>query len=331
MKQTVIIGAGSWGTALGALWAKDGRPITLWGNNAERISRVQSSRENTEYLPGVQLAQNIRATHELTDCREAELVVFVTPSIALREIATRVRAIGVSDNAVLLSCTKGIEHGSGMRMSEILSTLFPSNPVAVLSGPNLGVEVVRGLPTATVIGCANENHAIELQRFLGSEHFRIYTSNDVISIELGGALKNVFAIAAGVSDGLGLGDNSKAALVTRAMAELLRLGTKMGGNARTFYGLSGVGDLIATCFSKHSRNRRVGERLGRAETLAQIQADMKMVAEGIPTAKSAFECARRLGVETPIIDQIYAVLYQDKPLLFAMQELLGRDPKAERL
>jgi glycerol-3-phosphate dehydrogenase (NAD(P)+) len=331
MKQTVIIGAGSWGTALAALWAKDGRPISLWGNNAERISRVQRSRENTEYLPGVQLAENIRAMHELTDCREAELIVFVTPSIVLREIATRVRDTGVSDNAVLLSCTKGIEHGSGMRMSEILSTLFPSNPLAVLSGPNLAVEVVRGLPTATVIGCANENYAIELQRFLGSEHFRIYTSNDVVSIELGGALKNVFAIAAGVSDGLGLGDNSKAALVTRAMAELLRLGTKMGGNARTFYGLSGVGDLIATCFSKHSRNRRVGERLGHAEMLAQIQADMKMVAEGIPTAKSAFECARRLGVDTPIIDQIYAVLYQDKPLLFAMQELLGRGPKPERL
>ena len=331
MKQTLIIGAGSWGTALAALWAKDGRPISLWGNNAERINRVQRSRENSEYLPGVQLPDNIRATHELADGGEADLIVFVTPSVALREIATRVRDTGVSDNAVLLSCTKGIEHGSGMRMSEILSTLFPSNPVAVLSGPNLAVEVVRGLPTATVIGCANEYYAIELQRFLGSEHFRVYTSDDVVSIELGGALKNVFAIAAGVSDGLGLGDNSKAALVTRAMAELLRLGTKMGGNARTFYGLSGVGDLIATCFSKHSRNRRVGERLGNAETLLQIQADMKMVAEGIPTAKSAFECARRLGVETPIIDQIYAVLYQDKPLLFAMQELLGRDPKAERL
>jgi len=330
MKQTVIVGAGSWGTALAALWAKDGRPISLWGNNAARISRVQSSRENSEYLPGVQLPDNIRATHELSDCGEADLLVFVTPSIVLREIATSFRDAGVK-GAVLLSCTKGIEHGSGMRMSEILSTLFPSNPVAVLSGPNLAAEVVRGLPTATVIGCANENYAIELQRFLGSEHFRIYTSDDVVSIELGGALKNVFAIAAGVSDGLGLGDNSKAALVTRAMAELLRLGTKMGGNARTFYGLSGVGDLIATCFSKHSRNRRVGERLGHAETLAQIRADMKMVAEGIPTAKSAFECARRLGVETPIIDQIYAVLYQDKPLLFAMQELLGRDPKAERL
>jgi glycerol-3-phosphate dehydrogenase (NAD(P)+) len=331
MKQTVIVGAGSWGTALAALWAKDGRPISLWGNNAERIAGVQDSRENADYLPGVRLPDNIRASHELADCGDADLIVFVTPSIALREIAARVRDANISENAVLLSCTKGIEHGSGMRMSEILSALFPSNPVAVLSGPNLAVEVVRGLPTATVIGCANENCAIELQRFLGSEHFRIYTSDDVVSIELGGALKNVFAIAAGVTDGLGLGDNSKAALITRAMAELLRLGTGMGGNARTFYGLSGVGDLIATCFSKHSRNRQVGERLGHAETLAQIQADMKMVAEGIPTARSAFECARRLGLETPIIDQIYAVLYQDKPLLFAMQELLGRDPKAERL
>ena len=332
MKSTVIIGAGSWGTALASLWGQDGRFISLWGNNADRIARVQQTRENAEYLPGVRLPDSVRGTHELGDCTEADLVVFVTPSTALRDIAMRVREVGVkTSDTLLLSCTKGIEHGSGRRMSEILSEIFPSNPIAVLSGPNLAVEVVRGLPTATVIGCANENYAIELQRCLGSEHFRIYTSDDIISIELGGALKNVFAIAAGVSDGLGLGDNSKAALITRALAELLRLGTRMGGNERTFYGLSGVGDLIATCFSKHSRNRRVGERLGRGETLAQIEADMKMVAEGIPTTKSALECARRLGVQTPIIDQVHAILYQQKPLLLAMQELLGRDPKAERL
>jgi glycerol-3-phosphate dehydrogenase (NAD(P)+) len=331
MKRTVIIGGGSWGTALASLWAKDGRPISLWGNNPDRIARVQEARENADYLPGVRLPENIRATHELADCQHADLIVFVTPSMALRDIATRVRDAGAKKSGALLSCTKGIEHGSGMRMSEILSEIFPTNPIAVLSGPNLAIEVVRGLPTATVIGSANENYAIELQRFLGSEHFRIYTSDDVVSIELGGALKNVFAIAAGISDGLGLGDNSKAALITRALAELLRLGTRMGGNERTFFGLSGVGDLIATCFSQHSRNRRVGERLGRAETLSEIQADMKMVAEGIPTTKSAFECARRLQVETPIIDQIYAILYEQKPLLTAMQELLGRDPKAERL
>jgi glycerol-3-phosphate dehydrogenase (NAD(P)+) len=331
MKRTVIIGAGNWGTALASIWAKDGRPILLWGNNAARIARVHETRENVDYLPGIRLPDNITATHGLADCTEADLIVFVTPSMALREIAIRVREAGVKDHITLLSCTKGIEHGSGMRMSEILSELFPSNPIAVLSGPNLAVEVVRGLPTATVIGSTNEKCAIELQRFLGSEHFRIYTSEDVVSIELGGALKNVFAIAAGVSDGIGLGDNSKAALITRALAELLRLGKRMGGKERTFYGLSGVGDLIATCFSKHSRNRCVGERLGRAETLSQIQADMKMVAEGIPTAKSAFECARRLEVETPIIDQVYAILYKRKPLPLAMQELLGRNPKAERL
>jgi len=283
-------------------------------------------------LPGVRLPENVLATRELGNCSGADLVVFVTPSVALREIAKRVRDAAVKDSSTpLLSCTKGIEHGSGMRMSEILSVFFPSNPIAVLSGPNLAIEVVRGLPTATVIGCANEKYAIDLQQFLGSEHFRVYTSDDVVSIELGGALKNVFAIAAGITDGLGLGDNSKAALITRAMAEMLRLVTGMGGKARTFYGLSGVGDLVATCFSKHSRNRRVGERLGHGETLAQIQSDTKMVAEGIPTAKSAFECARRLSVETPIIDQVYAVLYHEKPLLSAMQELLGRDPKAERL
>jgi len=332
MKHTVIIGAGSWGTALAALWAKDGRPIALWGNTADRIARVQETRENIDYLPGIQLPGSVHATHDLNDCKDADLIVFVTPSMALREIAARVRDAGVrGSGTLLLSCTKGIEHGSGMRMSEILSETLPSNPIAVLSGPNLAVEVVRGLPTATVIGSVNEKYATELQRFLGSEHFRIYTSDDVVSIELGGALKNVFAIAAGVSDGLGLGDNSKAALITRALAELLRLGKRMGGNERTFYGLSGVGDLIATCFSKHSRNRCVGERLGRAETLAQVQADMKMVAEGVPTTKSAFECARKLEVETPIIDQIYAILYKEKPLPLAMQELLGRDPKAERL
>ena len=235
MKRIVVIGAGSWGTALASLWAEDGRPISLWGNNAERIARVQETRENTDYLPGVRLPENVCATHDLGECKDADLIVFVTPSMALRDIAVRVREAAVKESgAVLLSCTKGIEHGSGMRMSEILSEIFPSNPIAVLSGPNLAVEVVHGLPTATVIGSANENYAIELQRFLGSEHFRIYTSDDVVSIELGGALKNVFAIAAGVSDGLGLGDNSKAALITRALAELLRLGTGMGGNERHF-------------------------------------------------------------------------------------------------
>ena len=330
MKSTTIFGAGNWGTALAALWSQDGRPIVLWGNNSARIAEVESSRENPWYLPEIKLPQNVLATNALDSCGGADLIVFVTPSTALREVAQKVKHAGINQDAVLLSCIKGIERGSGRRMSEILLEIFPSQTVAVLSGPNLAVEVSRGLPTATVVGCENEDCATELQAFLGSERFRIYTSTDVTSIELGGALKNVFALAAGVSDGLGLGDNSKAALVTRSLAELVRLGIAMGGNPRTFYGLSGVGDLVATCFSKHSRNRGIGERLGRGETLDQIKAHMRMVAEGIPTAKSAFECARRIEVETPIIDQVYAVLYEQKKLMHAMQELLGRDPKAER-
>jgi glycerol-3-phosphate dehydrogenase (NAD(P)+) len=187
------------------------------------------------------------------------------------------------------------------------------------------------LPTATVIACQDPNCAAELQSFLGSSRFRIYTNNDVTSVELGGALKNVFAIAAGASDGLGLGDNTKAALVTRSLAELIRLGTAMGGNFRTFYGLSGVGDLIATCFSKHSRNRRVGEYLGRGQTIEQINSAMQMVAEGIPTTKSAYECARRLNIDTPITDEVYDLLYEGKTPAQAMHDLLERDQKAEQL
>ena len=330
IRNTAVIGAGGWGTALAVLWSKRGNAVTLWGNNPERATRLRETRENAEYLPGVKLPDAIHVTSDIADCRGADLIVFVTPSVALRCVAQRLQGAGLSSGAILLSGTKGIEHGTGMRMTEILHEIFPDHTVAVLSGPNLAVEIARDLPTAAVLGCRNPQCAEELQSYLGSERFRIYSSDETIGIELGGALKNVFAIAAGASDGFGLGDNSKAALVTRSLAELLRLGTAMGGNPRTFYGLSGAGDLIATCFSQHSRNRRVGEKLGRGETLAQISTSTHMVAEGIPTAKSAFECARKLEIETPIIDQIYSVLYEGKRPDQAMQELLGRDQKAER-
>jgi glycerol-3-phosphate dehydrogenase (NAD(P)+) len=331
IRRTAIVGAGGWGTALAILWSKQGNKITLWGHDPARTEKVRVTRENPDYLPGVKLPESISVTSDITDCADADLIVFVTPSIALRSVANQLRASLSGPKAVLLSGTKGIEHGTGMRMSQILEEIFPQNTVAVISGPNLAVEVSRDLPTATVLGCQVAECAEELQRHLGSERFRIYSSDETIGIELGGALKNVFAIPAGVSDGFGLGDNSKAALVTRSLAELLRLGTAMGGNPRTFYGLSGAGDLIATCFSQHSRNRRVGEKLGRGETLEQIRSGTHMVAEGIPTSKSAYECARRLNIETPIIDQIYSVLYEGKRPDQAMQELLGRDQKAERV
>jgi glycerol-3-phosphate dehydrogenase (NAD(P)+) len=329
-QRTAILGAGSWGTALALLWSKGGNEILLWGHDPERAEKLGRTRENSDYLPGMQLPPSVTVTSDLAACSEADLIVFVTPSTAIRSIAERLRPL-IAQKTVLLSCTKGIEHGSGLRMSEILRSILPDRDVAVLSGPNLAVEVARGLPTATVLGCERLECAAALQQHLGSARFRIYSSEETVGIELGGALKNVFAIPAGVSDGMGLGDNSKSALVTRALAELLRLGTAMGGSARTFYGLSGAGDLIATCFSQHSRNRRVGEQLGQGRTLDQITSSMQMVAEGITTTKSAYECARRLGIETPIIDQAYALLYEGKHPTQALRDLLDRDQKSERL
>ena len=329
--KTAIIGAGSWGTALAWLWGKERRQISLWGHNADRVARMQGARENSDYLPGLKLPDSVSVTHELRGCADADLLVFVTPSTVLRAIALRLQGELSKKRTVLLSCTKGIEYGTGLRMSQILGEIFPEHTIAVLSGPNLAVEVVRKVPTAAVIGCRDAEGAADLQNFLGSSRFRIYTNDDVTSIELGGALKNVFAIAAGASDGLGLGDNTKAALLTRSLAELIRLGSAMGGNFRTFCGLSGLGDLIATCFSKHSRNRRVGEHLGHGQTLEHIASRMQMVAEGIPTTRSAYECARRLNIDTPITDEVYALLYAGKTPAQAMQDLLKRDQKAEQL
>lgn len=330
LKRTAILGTGGWGTALAVLWASHGNEIILWGHTPERVETIARTRQNPEYLPGTELPPNVYLTSQLADCVAADLIVFVTPSVALREVASLLLDQLKNPSAILMSCTKGIEHGTGMRMSEILAEKFPTNPVAVLSGPNLAVEVARGLPSATVLGCRDEVIAETLQAALGSSRFRVYTSHEITGIELGGALKNIFAIPAGVSDGFGFGDNSKAALVTRSLAELLRLGVAMGGDARTFQGLSGAGDLIATCFSRHSRNRLLGEQLGKGKSLEEITRGTKTVAEGIPTSRSAFECARRLGLETPIIDQVHAVLHEGKSPAQAMQELLGRDQKSER-
>ncbi|HWY50646.1 MAG TPA: NAD(P)H-dependent glycerol-3-phosphate dehydrogenase [Chthoniobacterales bacterium] len=331
LERIAVIGAGGWGTALSVIWARQGLAILLCGNDLSRIEELRTSRENNAYLPGVNLPKAIGLTSDLHSCADADLIVFVTPSTALRETAARLAQVKINSSAVLLSCIKGIEHGTGKRMSEILAEVFPQHTIAVLSGPNLAAEVSRELPTATVLACTKRDCAAELQKYLGTPRFRIYTGEELAGIELGGALKNVFAIAAGAGDGLGLGDNSKAALVTRALAEMVRLGTNMGGELRTFYGLSGAGDLIATCFSRHSRNRSVGEQLGRGRALNEITASIGTVAEGIPTAKSAHECARKFGVETPIIDQVYSLLYEQKSSARAMEELLGRDQKAETI
>lgn len=324
-----ILGAGSWGTALATLLAQKGLPVTLWGHDPEHIEAIRSDRVNEAYLPGIELPVSIEATPSLEAVSRADFVLFVTPSKAIREVAEKFAATSPPRDTVLITCTKGLERGSGMRMSEVLQEVFPDNPVAVLSGPSHAEEVGRQMPTAVVLGCADELVGQTLQRTISSPFFRAYTSGDIAGIELGGALKNIFAIAAGAGDGLGLGDNSKAALVTRALAELVRLGIALGGRRETFHGLSGIGDLIVTCFSQHSRNRSVGERLGRGEKLEEISGSMRMVAEGVPTALSAFECAQERGIRAPIVDAVHAVLYEDRPVRDAMMGLLNRDPRPE--
>lgn len=324
-----VVGAGSWGTALSLLLSGNGLRVTMWGHDPAHVLDIKARRENAVYLPGVRLPESLAVTAEPGDLRACDLLLLVTPSKAIREVAARLAASGVDESAVLLSCTKGVERGSGKRMSEVIAEHFPAHAIAALSGPSHAEEVARKMPTCVVLGCRDSAIAQKLQRAFTAPFFRSYTSDDIAGVELGGALKNIFALAAGASDGLGLGDNAKAALVTRALVELGRLGVALGGKRETFMGLSGVGDLMVTCFSRHSRNRAVGERLGKGERLADIVASMQMVAEGVPTTYSAFECARRSGVETPIIDQVKAILDGAVSPADAMARLLGRDPKPE--
>ncbi|PTX93812.1 glycerol-3-phosphate dehydrogenase [Spartobacteria bacterium LR76] len=328
-KKISIIGAGGWGTALALLLAENRTAVRLWAHNPEVTKELVSQRTNEDYLPGVRLPPNVYATGNLADTLDADLMLLVPPSKALREVCGKLAALGVPKEAVIVSCTKGLEHDTGKLMSEIVEEILPENPVAVLSGPNHAEEVAQRIPAAGVLGSKSPALLEPLQRVFSLPTFRAYTSDDVMGIQLGGALKNIFAIGAGVSDGFNMGDNAKAGLVTRALAEMMRLGIAMGGRRETFFGLSGVGDLMVTCFSRHSRNRKVGERLGRGESPAQIQESMQMVAEGIPTALSAWQVAQKMGIEAPITYEIYSVLYENKPPHEAMWGLLGRPPKPE--
>ena len=324
-----IVGAGGWGTALALVLHENNLPVTLWGHDAREVATIAERRENVIYLPGVPLPAEFRYTSALGDLAACDLLVLVTPSKATREVSARLAACNVRDDALLLTCTKGVERGSGLRMSQLIAESFPRHCVGALSGPSHAEEVARQAPTAVVIGATDASAAQRIQRAFTTRFFRAYTNDDVAGVELGGALKNIFALAAGVSDGLGLGDNTKAALVTRALAEMTRLGVALGGRRETFQGLSGIGDLIVTCFSKHSRNRGVGERLGRGESLSAIADSMRMVAEGVPTTYSAHECARAHGIETPIIDQMRALLDGETSPREALAALLSRDPRPE--
>jgi glycerol-3-phosphate dehydrogenase (NAD(P)+) len=324
-----IIGSGSWGSALAVALSDHGLPVTLWSHNPAVAEEINSRRTNASYLPRIEIPSAVRATPDLADTLSASLIVFVVPSKAVRKIATDLAELGPKPGSVVVSCTKGIEHDSGKLMSQVLADCLPGCRMAVLSGPNLALEIARRVPSASVIGSDQPDLLAPLQRVFSVKNFRAYTSEDILGIQLGGALKNVYAIAAGVCDGFGMGDNSKAALVTRSLAEMTRLGVSLGGRKETFFGLSGVGDLMVTCFSAQSRNRKFGERLGRGDSPAAIIDSMQMVAEGVPTALGAWQCAQRAGIDAPITAEIYSVLHQGKPPRESMSELLGRPPKPE--
>ncbi len=330
MNHTAILGSGSWGTALAFAAAQKSARVTLWGHRQETADQINATRRNQRYLPDISLPPAIHATTDFRDLAEASLVLAVVPSRALRQVACALKASGqLRPGAILLCCIKGIEMDTGLTMSGILAGIFPDNPLAVLSGPNHAEEIAKKLAAAAVIGSRDESVSLQLQEFFTLPWFRTYRSTDVPGIEWGGAVKNVFAIASGISEGLGLGDNARAALVTRGLAEMTRLGMAAGGRFETFQGLSGVGDLIVTCYSQHSRNNRVGRLLGQGQTLTETTAAMNMVAEGVPNTESIHAAARRYHIRTPIIDQMYAILYEGKPCAAALAELLSRDPRAE--
>jgi glycerol-3-phosphate dehydrogenase (NAD(P)+) len=330
--EIAVIGAGSWGTALAKGLADKGHTVTLWGRTPDHAAEIQQQRENRRYLPGAMLPPALTATSDLEAAvRGKPVVVSVVPSHTVRDVLGRAGKV-MAPEAITISASKGIEQQSLATMDEVLKEVLPGKlgtRLAFLSGPSFAREVGQGLPTAVVMASRDRHVAEEAARVFQAERFRVYTSDDVPGVELGGALKNVMAIAAGVADGLGLGANARAAMITRGLAEISRLAVRKAANPLTLAGLAGMGDLVLTCTGDLSRNRSVGIALGRGEKLADILAGMSQVAEGVKTTKSAHDLANRLGVEMPITHSMYRLLYEELPAFEVLIELLGRAPKHE--
>jgi len=330
MQSATVIGAGSWGTALAALLSWRGLDVQFWGRDAELMAQIRDSCRNARYLPDLVLPPQITVTADLGELQPADMLVFVIPSKAMRGTAELVAQSGAASKArVLVSCSKGIELETGRRMSEMIGAAIPGVPLAVLTGPNHAEEVARQLATAAVVACADDDIAKAVQSCFTLPFFRTYTTDDIVGAEWAGAMKNPYAIGSGIAHGLKLGDNTLAALVTRALAEMVRLGVAAGGRVETFYGLSGVGDLVGTCYSTHSRNHRVGVMLGQGLPLDEIVASTRMVAEGVLNTASMHRAAQACGVRMPLLDEINAVLHQGKSPKEGMKALLSRDPRPE--
>jgi glycerol-3-phosphate dehydrogenase (NAD(P)+) len=323
--RITVLGAGAWGSALAKVLHENGNSVTVWDINAALLEELRQG-HSERLLPGVTLPTDWKVEADFERAIAGrEVLIMAIPSQAFRQVAAKLKG----HPAILVSVTKGIEFETGVTMSSILREFAPANRVAALSGPSFAREVAMGIPTTVVCACESDGTARTVQGLFHRPEFRIYRSSDVLGVEYGGALKNVIAIAAGISDGLGYGDNTKAGLVTRSLSEMRRLGVACGAQPETFAGLSGLGDLMLTCFSAQSRNRDLGERLGRGETMEAIQASQPKLAEGYPTARSAHRLAREKGVPTPITDEVFAVLYEGKNPKEAVRELISRAFKAE--
>lgn len=331
MANMCVVGAGSWGTALAVVLKKNGHNVTIWSISKEEVEMLSTKREHVTKLPNVKLDESIEITTDLEKALEAkDILVVAVPSMVVRETVKKM-APYVTKDQIIVSVAKGLEEGTLMRLSEIIEQEIPVAKVAVLCGPSHAEEVGTGLPTTLVAG-AKERHTAEyVQTAFMNEVLRVYTSPDVLGMELGASLKNVIALAAGMADGLGYGDNTKAALITRGITEIGRLALKMGAKYETLSGLTGIGDLIVTCASKHSRNRKAGMLIGQGYTLEEATKEVKMVVEGIYSAKAAMALAQKYEVSMPIIEQVNEVLFKDKPAKEAVMDLMLRDKKVEHI
>lgn len=329
MAKVSVLGAGSWGTALSLLLCKNGHEVTLWSALEDEVRMLCEKREHESKLPGVRLPEDMKITADLEDSlQDPDVAVLAVPSPFTRSTAHRMASF-VKKGQIIVNVAKGVEEHTLMTLSEIISEEIPQADVCVLSGPSHAEEVGKGLPTTCVVSAEKRETAEYLQGIFMSPVFRVYTTPDILGVELGGALKNVIALAAGTADGLGYGDNTKAALITRGIAEISRLGTKMGARAETFYGLSGIGDLVVTCASVHSRNRKAGYLMGKGYTMQEAMDEVKMVVEGVYSARAAKSLAEKYQVEMPIIEEVNKVLFEDKPAADAVRDLMLRDKKVE--
>lgn len=324
-----VIGAGSWGTASAILLGEKGYDIKIWDRKEATLDEINSSRQNNRYLPNINIPQTVAGVNDIHDAvKDADIVVLAIPTDAVRDICLKLKD-SIKDNQIFVSLTKGIENGTYKRVSQIIEEYFPNNHVAVISGPSHAEEVSRNIPTAVVCASLDRKTAEFIQDIFTTPNFRVYTNSDIIGVEIGGAVKNIIAIGAGISDGLGFGDNTKAGILTRGITEIARLGEALGADPRTFSGLSGIGDLIVTCTSMHSRNRRAGILIGQGNTVEEATKKVNMVVEGIRTSKAAYELSNRIGVDMPITSEIYRILYEKLEPSKAVSNLMMRDKKRE--